>query len=475
MAHRNHFLTLDQQIVGDVYTSAEAMDNLVVLCDEFGSRFGGTEGERQAAEFFQAKMEEYGLTNVHLESVEYIGWTRGNARLAIVSPVHKEIPCITLPHSPSAELEAAVVDLGDGAPEDFERRADEVEGKIVMTTSVVRPKGSKRWVHRGEKYGRSVLAGAAGFLFVNHYPGYGPATGGIGHDGEGLIPGVSISSEDGAYILRLLKRGEGVTLRLTSTDRSQPMTSWNIVGDLLGESARDLAGVGKPEQMVMLGCHYDGHDISQGAGDPASGAVAVLEAARVLAKYAGALPCTVRFVLWGVEEIGLLGSRQYVKAHTGELSEIRFYLNMDSAGTQTNSRDIVLNEWPELEPLFVNWRDEMALEFKVAQSVHAFSDHFPFFMAGVPTGGIQSAEPPREGRGYGHTRYDTVDKVNLKGLREASALAARLALRIASEESWPAGRRDEQAVADLLDSPDYREEREFRDRLAAFYARTRGQ
>ena len=88
MTHRNPFLRLDQQIVGDVYTSAEAMDNLVVLCDEFGSRFGGTEGERQAAEFFQAKMEEYGLTNVRLELIEYVGWTRGKARLAIVGPVH---------------------------------------------------------------------------------------------------------------------------------------------------------------------------------------------------------------------------------------------------------------------------------------------------------------------------------------------------------------------------------------------------
>jgi aminopeptidase YwaD len=465
MTQPNPFLETDQQIVGDAYTSSETMDNLVVLCDEFGSRFGGTEGERLAAEFFKAKMEAYGLSDVQLEPVEYVGWIRGEAKLEIVSPIQKEIPCITLPHSPPAVLEGTIVDMGDGAPEDFDRRAEEIKGNIVLTTSVVNPKGIKRWIHRGEKYGRSVLAGASGFIFVNHYPGYGPATGGIGHDGEGLIPGISVSNEDGAYIRRLAKRQGEIKIRLTTTDRCEPMTSWNVVGDLPGKQS--------PERVVMLGCHYDGHDISQGAEDPASGAVAVLEAARLLAKYASDLPCTVRFVQWGVEEIGLLGSREYAKVHADELSSIRFYLNMDGAGSKNNKRDVVLNEWPELEEKFERWGREMALDFAVGQSVHAFSDHFPFFMAGVPTGGIQSVEGMSGGRGYGHTAYDTVDKVDLRSLREASTLSARLAMRIASDEDWPVGRRDTEVVQELLDGPDHREEKEFRDRLDAYYVEVR--
>jgi Zn-dependent M28 family amino/carboxypeptidase len=467
MSHPQPFLTVEQHILGDVYTSSEPMDNLVILCDGFGSRFGGTEGERQAAEFFQAKMKAYDLQNVRAEPVDYIGWTRGEAKLEIVEPIQRAIPCITLPHSPPADLKGVILDMGDGAPKDFDRRADEIQGKIVMTTSVANPKNSKRWIHRSEKYGRSLLAGATGFIFVNHYPGYGPATGSIGHDGEGLIPGISISKEDGAFIQRLMARQGEVRIHLKTTDWCEPMTSWNIVGELPGQV--------HPEQIVMLGCHYDGHDISQGAGDPASGAVAVLEAARVLAQYASELPCTVRFVLWGIEEIGLLGSRDYVKVHADELSQIRFYLNMDSAGTKTNQRDVVLNEWPELEALFTRYQAEMALDFKVGQSVSAFSDHFPFFMAGVPTGGMQSAERSLEGRGYGHTQYDTVDKVDLRSLREASALAARLALRMASEQDWPVRRRDEAAVLELLEGPDYQEEQAYRQRLDAFYAQARQQ
>jgi aminopeptidase YwaD len=216
-----------------------------------------------------------------------------------------------------------------------------------------------------------------------------------------------------------------------------------------------------------------GHDISQGAEDPASGVVSVLEAARLLAQYAPSSPRTLRFVLWGVEEIGLLGSRAYVAAHPGALDQIRFYLNMDSAGARNNQRDVVLNEWRELQPRFEAWSEEMALAFAVAQRTSAFSDHFPFFMAGVPTGGMQSADESLSGRGYGHTQYDTLDKVDPKCLREAASLAARLLLRIAHEADWPVSRRTEQAVLELLDTPDYREERELRGRVDALYARAR--
>ena len=45
------------------------------------------------------------------------------------------------------------------------------------------------------------------------------------------------------------------------------------------------------------------------------------------------------------------------------------------------------------------------------------------------------------GRGYGYTQHDTVGKVELTDLREAPTLVARLALRIASEETWPVPRK----------------------------------
>jgi len=463
---KNPHLTLDQKITGDIYTSSEAMENLSVLCDDFGSRFGGTEGERQAAEFIMAKFKEYGLKDIHLEPIEYLGWIRGNAVLEIIEPIQKTIDCITLPHSPPVAMEGIICDLGDGAPDDFERRADEIKGNILMVSSEMYPDKTKRWVHRGEKFGRSLLASASGFIFVNHYPGYGPATGGIGDKGKGApIPGISINKEDGAFIQRLAKRKGTVKIRLTTTDELKPMTSWNVVGDLPGDK--------HPEEIVLIGSHYDGHDISQGAGDPASGVAAVMEAARILAKYAAPLPRTLRFVLWGIEEIGLIGSKAYVKEHKDDLKHIRFYLNMDAAG-MVDPKDINLHEWPGLQATFDHYRDEMALDFLVGQTFHGASDHFPFLLEGVATGGIESVRKTRSGRGYGHTRYDTLDKVTQTSLRDAAAMAARLVLRVAMDEEWPVSMREKEAVAKLLDSPPHSETREYRKKLDEMFKKETG-
>ena len=112
----------------------------------------------------------------------------------------------------------------------------------------------------------------------------------------------------------------------------------------------------------------------------------------------------------------------------------------------------------------------MARDFRVGQSVSAHSDHYPFLMAGVPTGGIGGVRRKASGgRGYGHTKYDTLDKVEMRGLREAAVFAARLALRIASHPAWPAQRRNPEAVAEVLDNPDNREETEIFNRIRAFY------
>lgn len=454
---------IDLMISGDGYTSTEAMDNLTILCDDFGSRFGGTEGEKLAAAFIKQKLESYGLSNVHLEPFDYIGWRRGEAVLEITSPIQKVIDCISLPHSPAVDLTATLYDAGDGSPELFMENGADMAGKIVMADSQTYPSGSKRWVHRGEKYGRSLLNGAVAFLFMNHYPAYGPATGGIGHDGKaGLIPGLSVSYEDGSFLQRLVKKHGEVTLRIRTTDVNEPMTSWNVVGDLPGKE--------DPNTVVMLGCHYDGHDISQGAQDPASGAVAVMEAARLLAKYASNLPYTVRFALWGVEEIGLLGSFFHADKHADQLDNLRFYFNMDGAGSISN-KGIVLNEWEALETLVKSWQKEMAYEFKTAQSINAHSDHYPFLLKGVPTGGMEPVPRSTGGRGYGHTRYDTLDKVTLRGLQDASVLGALIGYRLAActAEAWPVTRRPESEVRDLLDRPENKDQAQHAEAVSAYY------
>jgi Zn-dependent M28 family amino/carboxypeptidase len=355
--------------------------------------------------------------------------------------VEREIPCISLPMSPAAVLEAPVVFVGDGAPAEFEAAARQLEGAVAAVCSQP-PRGLNRTVHRSEKYQRSAIGGAAAFLYINQYEGYGPETGSIANDREAWIPGVAVSREAGEMLRRLQRRHGPLALVVETTDRCRPATSWNVVAELSGSSS--------PDEWVLLGCHYDGHDISQGAHDPASGTVAVLEAARVLARHAREeAGCGIRFILFGIEETGLIGARRYVARHRDELDRVRFMLNLDAAGG-AGRKGLVVNRWPELKTLLERWAEEMAAEMPVGQRASAFSDHYPFFLEGVPTAMMGDPGGVNTGRGFDHTAHDTVDKVRLSDLREAAAVGARLVLRMSLQEPWPLKRRSGEEVRALM-------------------------
>jgi Zn-dependent M28 family amino/carboxypeptidase len=439
---KNPFLQIDRAIVGDIYTSREVMDNLTVLCDDFGARFAGTPDEKRAAEFIAETFRRYGLQEVRLEPFAYSGWTRGAATLEIVEPIQKTIPCISLPYCPATEVTAELVSVGYGSPDDFKKLGKKLRGRIVLADSA--SARGQRWVHRKEKYERTVMAGGRAFIFVSETAGIGPETGSLQNDRPAPIAGISVCYEDGLFLKRLMERRGKVTLRLRTTDVNEPRTSWNVVGELRGTE--------KPRELVILGSHYDGHDISQGAVDPASGTVVVMEAARVLAAHARRrLKRTVRFIAYGVEELGLTGSSRYVEAHARELDRIRFVLNLDSAGGGRNKKGIVVHDWPKLVPFLENAAKEMRAEMPVVSAMGAHSDHFPFLLKGIVTGGVGDfGGGGTGGRGFGHTAYDTLDKVELVGLRDASAVAARIALRIANAEKFPAKRRSAAVVKKIV-------------------------
>ena len=155
---------------------------------------------------------------------------------------------------------------------------------------------------------------------------------------------------------------------------------------------------------------------------------------------------------------------------TPNLDEVRFYLNMDMAGA-LDPKDIVLNEWPPLAEVFEGYRRQMALDFGVGQSLQRPFRPFPVYAGRcADRGDWQPEAKTGDGRGYGHTKYDTLDKVEMRGMREAAVLAARLALRMASAAQWPAERRGEDEVLAILDTPDYREERELFREVSQYYA-----
>jgi hypothetical protein len=126
-------------------------------------------------------------------------------------------------------------------------------------------------------------------------------------------------------------------------------------------------------------------------------------------------------------------------------------LNMDAAGGASR-KGIVLHCWDALEPFFNTARQQMHAEMPVGQKVHSYSDHFPFFLKGVPSCHMGDPEAPPGGRGFGHTAYDTLEKVELENLRAASAVGARIALRCANADDFPAKRRNSEAVQEIVNT-----------------------
>ena len=429
----NPYHEVDKTILSEIYTSSKSMDNLEILCDVHGSRFPGTPGDLGSVEFMVKKLKEYGCENVHKETFEIPGWRRGKAVLEITSPIKKTLEVISLPHSVAGEIEATLVDLGNGHPDVYKQK--QINGNIAMVSSKV-PLGRQR-MHRSEKFSRSILAGAKGWIFMNHYPAYGPPTGGI----TPLIPAVGISYENGTFLQRLVKREGEVKVKIKTSDENIPVKTYNVVADIPGTS--------NDKEYLVTGCHYDGHDISQGALDPASGVTVIMEMARVLNMVKHRLKRRIRCLFFGAEETGLYGSRFYVKTHKEELEDCRFMLNLDSGGG-SGEKGIIFTGYTELYPTMQQWAEEMNSNLPVSSRVSGASDHWPFFQNRVPTGNGGDPNRVYTGRGYGHTRYDTIDKLELKYLQLAAVNYSRILLRMSNMENWPIKRKTQDTIDELV-------------------------
>ena len=433
---------LDKLLAGEIFTSTDIQTNLEILCDDLGSRFAGTPAEAEAARFLQATLERYRLQEVHSEAFEYNGWTRGGAKLTVTSPWQRELPCLSMPMSPSGRCSGKIVDLGTGSPETFDALQAELKGNIALV-NITNPASAGRWVHRTEKYNRSILAGAEAFIFVGNQDGYGPITGTLGFNRWGLIPGIMVSKETGTLLQRAIRRNGFIEVDIETTDILAKKTSWNIIGDVKSSTEN--------EDMVVVGVHYDGHDISQGAEDPASGLVAGLEVARVLGVYADRLKRDVRFVLFGVEELGLIGAHAYVNTHPKDIERTRFMFNLDSAGGGGRKGLMVYGQDSRayFRTMGREMNENLMADFDASplrEPDHLSSDHYPFMTKGVACGFIRDPYS-YTWPGFYHTAHDTVDKVDLLKVKEAAFLCARLAWRIANDDNWPFKQMDGKGLA----------------------------
>ncbi len=425
---------VERNVIGDLWQKSEIHRNMLVLADEIGSRFAGTQSEQDAQEYMVKQLTDYGYDNARAEAFTYYGWKRGSVTLTMLHPTRREFAAISLAMSPGGVVEGEVVDVGTGSPEEFEALdSASVKGKIVMCSSATSPSGKR--VHRRTKYGYAVDYGAVAFIFVNHNPGQLPATGSLrpAYKMGGEIPGIGVSWETGSHMRRLAK-GQALHVRIQDASQVIPeTTSANILCDLPGDGSSD--------EWIIVGGHYDGHDIAQGAMDNLSATAVILELARAFRPYAGTFQRNLRFICFACEEIGVTGSTCYVNLHRHEMKDVALMINLELGGLAnkegTQHAAFTVFQPPTLKDVLQKFADEVDYPMPISEGTSAASDHWPFYMQGVPTIYMQAEETPQRlvvGRGWGHTTADTMDKVDHRNLQEGAMVAARLLLRVANHE-----------------------------------------
>lgn len=394
--------------IGDTYTSDVGWEHLERLVD-IGNRMAGTDGERDAATATKAAFERY-ARDVTLDEFEIQGWERETSS---IQAADTEQDCIALPRSPSGVVSGDLIDLGYGLPSDFDDR--DVTGAIVMVRSDI-PNWFDRYLHRREKYYHAVEAGAAGFIYRNHVEGQLPPTGSVGTENApiGPIPAVGVSSEVGA---RLQRRWATDTITVEVEATIDERTSQNVHADIGPDT----------EEAVYLTSHVDAHDIAEGALDNGAGTATVLEIVRALAAREDALDTRVHIVAFGAEEVGLVGSEH--EAERIDDANIRTILNLDGV-VRGRTLSATTHGFDALDEAVSTVADEFGHPISVAPTHNPHSDHWPFVAKGLP-GIHMMSETGDQGRGWGHTAADTLDKLDRRDLRSQSILLTELTVRLA--------------------------------------------
>jgi carboxypeptidase Q len=132
-----------------------------------------------------------------------------------------------------------------------------------------------------------------------------------------------VTTEDADRLHRMVNRGTTVRLRLTMEAQMLPdADSFNVVGEIRGREF--------PDEVVVVGGHFDSWDVGTGSTDDGGGCVVTWEALRLMKKLNLRPRRTVRVVLWTNEENGLRGGTAYRDRYRDQLANHVLMLESDS-------------------------------------------------------------------------------------------------------------------------------------------------
>src|SRR6185503_17642885 len=279
-----------------------------------------TEAEARARDWAVKTLTALGFSNVHVEPFDMPVWVRGAESAEIVSPFPQKLVVAALGYSGSTGPEGVTGEIVHFDSVDALRAAPDsaVKGKIVFIDHDMMP------AQDGSGYGQfgaprrqgptiASLKGAIGIVIrsigTDHHRN--PHTG-VQYftDGAKPIPAGALSVPDSEQLIRILKRGQPVTMHLTLvSQKTEGGHSGNVIAEVPGRDPK--------APILLVGGHLDSWDLATGAIDDGAG-VAITTAAAKHIMDAGRPLRTIRVVWFGAEEPGGLGGKAYAQAHASD-------------------------------------------------------------------------------------------------------------------------------------------------------------
>ncbi|MGE0103101.1 MAG: M20/M25/M40 family metallo-hydrolase [Blastocatellales bacterium] len=493
--------SLDLATIGKIrdegLNRSQVMEHIVWLSDVYGPRLTGSPAIRQASKWAQKKFAEWGLTNIREEEFAFgKGWSLKRFHATMTEP--QVSPLIGYPKSWTPGTQGAITAEVVYAPirseADFEKYRGKLKGRIaliqparqvrlldgrivlrmsdedlkeVATTPIPRERrraapsdddasdfqrgrafqsklqeflvseGVAAVFDRGSDGDMS--AGGSDMSWMTQKTDGGTIFVGSGgpRDGGKAPTSVVLAVEHYNRMVRILERNIPVRVELDIQAEFHDETSpngFNLIAEIPGT---DLA-----DQIVLIGAHFDSHHSGTGATDNATGSAAMMEALRIL-KAVGVKPRrTIRIGLWGGEEQGLLGSREYVRRHLAdpatmalkpEHSKLSAYFNID------NGTGRIRGVWMQgnlgVRDVFEKWivplRD-LDVTVLGPRSVGS-TDHAAFDAVGIPAFQFIQERLEYNSRTH-HSNMDVVDHVQRDDMVQMATIAAIFAYNAAMRD-----------------------------------------
>lgn len=431
-----------------------AWDIVESLTTEIGPRLGGSEAEARARDWGVRTLTELGFENVRIEEFEMPYWERGELDVAIVSPFPQAMAATELGGSattPEGGVTAEIVffesfdDLQDAPAGVLDGRIAYINDRMVRAHDgagygpanrkrslgwieaqsrgavglLIRSVGtdSHRMPHTGNMsrvtentLAQGSLSDVAADYVRATYPDLSEAP------ARSQIPAIALSAPDADQVERIHRMGEAIEVSLHASGGWQSTTtSGNVIGEIVG---REL-----PEEIIVIGGHLDSWDEGTGAVDDGAGIAITVAAARLIAELPENPRRTIRVIMFGAEEVGLLGGFDYAQRYADSLGDHVVASESDfGAGPVWRLSSNVSEEGTAAMDEILR----IIAPYGVIRGERAGGgggpDIIPMAMRGVPTFRLE-----QEGSDYfdlHHTPDDTLDKIDPDELAQNVAVWA---------------------------------------------------